>query len=405
MAILGKLHPNLGYPEVMDKKKSELNTPGTESTIIGRRRLSDITNTGVPLASNLKNTVKGVLSSPLSKGNATHLLKEIECLKKLLAEKEASVEYQTGETKKWWNNYCRASQQNRELVKTNSQMSKELALDREKLKLLRHEYKQMSAMYKAKIEDLEHKVNGMSRQLEGMQACERKGYGKKQDAQELQSKITSSSENSDLSTCKSGKFLNRDNGSLKPDGATNEENSSDKRICLRRRSAKPSYKEPSLLKKLRQQDQSDASTQTSSGNNVSGVSDDGLETLEKDSENEVQDVTSFLRSETTVKDLSTSGQFQDISDSTDSCQAPSNSLFSSMNISAVIRKTTRVKLEQHELEDQENLAPPSGSSLNVALEASHLSRRSLTGRPMRKAAEIVTSYKELPLKIKLRRPA
>lgn len=382
MAILGKLHPNLGYPEVMDKKKSELNTPGTESTIIGRRRLSDITNTGVPLASNLTNTVKGVLSSPLSKGNATHLLKEIECLKKLLAEKEASVEYQTGETKKWWNNYCRASQQNRELVKTNSQMSKELALDREK-----------------------HKVNGMSRQLEGMQACERKGYGKKQDAQELQSKITSSSENSDLSTCKSGKFLNRDNGSLKPDGATNEENSSDKRICLRRRSAKPSYKEPSLLKKLRQQDQSDASTQTSSGNNVSGVSDDGLETLEKDSENEVQDVTSFLRSETTVKDLSTSGQFQDISDSTDSCQAPSNSLFSSMNISAVIRKTTRAKLEQHELEDQENLAPPSGSSLNVALEASHLSRRSLTGRPMRKAAEIVTSYKELPLKIKLRRPA
>ena len=72
-----------------------------------------------------------------------------------------------------------------------------------------------------------------------------------------------------------------------------------------------------------------------------------------------------------------------------------------MNISAVIGKATRVKLEQHELEDQENLAPPSSSSLNVALEASQLSRRSLTGRPTRKAAEIVTSYKELPLKIKL----
>jgi hypothetical protein len=61
--------------EVMDKKKSELNTPGIESTIIGRRRLSDITNTGVPLASNLTSTAKAVLSSPSSKGNATHLLK------------------------------------------------------------------------------------------------------------------------------------------------------------------------------------------------------------------------------------------------------------------------------------------------------------------------------------------
>lgn len=388
----------------MDEKKSELNTPGIESTIIGRRRLSDITNTGVPLASNLTSTAKAVLSSPSSKGNATHLLKEMECLKKLLAEKEATVEYQTGEMKKWWINYCRASQQNRELVKRNAQMSKELAFDREKLKLLQHEYKQMSAMYKAKIAELEHKVNGMSRQLEGMQECEHKDSGKGQDAQELQSKISSFSENSDMSTCKSGKLLNRVNGSLKPDGATNEENSSDKRICLRRRSAKLSYKEPSLRKKLRQQEQSHVSAQTSSENGVGGVSNDVLETLEKVSEDEVLDVTSFLRSEPTVQDLSTSGKFQDISASADSCRALENSLFSSMNISAVIGKATRVKMEEHELEGQENLAPP-GSSLNVALEASQLSRRSLTGRPTRKAAEVVASYKEIPLKVKLRRPA
>jgi hypothetical protein len=88
----------------------------------------------------------------------------------------------------------------------------------------------MSAMYKAKIADLKHKLNGMSRQLEGMQECEHKDSGKKQDAQELQSKITSSSENSDMSTCKSAKLLKRANGSLKPDGATNEENSSDKSL-------------------------------------------------------------------------------------------------------------------------------------------------------------------------------
>lgn len=100
---------------------------------------SDVIEAQLVIYSEVWSPFKGVLSSPLSKRNATHLLKEIECLKKLLAEKEASIEYQTGETKKWWDNYCRASQQNRELVKPNSQMSKELALDREKLKLLRHE--------------------------------------------------------------------------------------------------------------------------------------------------------------------------------------------------------------------------------------------------------------------------
>jgi hypothetical protein len=163
---------------------------------------------------------------------------------------------------------------------------------------------------------------------------------------------------------------------------------------LRQWSAKLSYKEPSLRKKLKQQEQSDASAQTSSENGLCGVSNDGLETLEKVSEDEVLDVTSFLRSEPAIQDLSTSGQFQDISTSANSCQALENSLFSSMNISAIIGKATRVKMEEHELEGQENLAPP-GSSLNVALEASKLSRRSFTGRPTRKAAEVVASYKVL----------
>lgn len=381
----------------MDKTKYELATPRTKSSIIERRQLSDITNTIVPPASNLT-------KSPLSKGDATHLLKELEWLKKLLAEKEATIEYQSGEAKKCWINYCRASQQNRELVKTNAQMSKELAFDREKLKLLRHEYMQMSAMYKAKIPALEHKVHGMSQQLEGMQKHKLKDSGKKQDAQELQLKLTSSSENTDLSTCKFGKLLNMANGSLKPDGATNDEKSSDKRLCLRQRSAKLSYKEPSLHKKLRQQAQIDASAQTSSTNSFCGVSNDGLETLEKVSEDEVLEVTSSLRSEAMVQDLSASGQFQDISASTQSCQDLENSLCSSMNISAVISKARRGKMEQHELGEQENISL-SGSSLNVALEASQLSRRSLTGRPTRKAAEIVASYKEVPLNIKLRRPA
>jgi hypothetical protein len=127
----------------------------------------------------------------------------------------------------------------------------------------------------------------------------------------------------------------------------------------------------------------DASAQTSSENNICGVSNDGLETLEKDPRMRCWMSLLFF----TVQDLSTSGQFQDISASTESCQSLENSLFSSMNISVVlvIGKVTRVKIEHIELKEQENIAPSSASSLNVTLEASQLSRRSLTGRPIRKS--------------------
>jgi len=62
---------------------------------------------------------------------------------------------------------------------------------------------------------------------------------------------------------------------------------------------------------------------------------------------------------------------------TKSCQSLESFLFSSMNISVVpvIGKVTRVKMEYGELKEQENLAPPSGSSLNVTLQANEFSRR------------------------------
>ncbi|GLJ50191.1 hypothetical protein SUGI_1068050 [Cryptomeria japonica] len=74
-------------------------------------------------------------------------------------------------------------------------------------------------------------------------------------------------------------------------------------------------------------------------------------------------------------------------------------------MSAFRGKAARVKIEQYQDEEQEGCAHPD-SSLNAALslESTH-PLRSLAGRPMRKAAEAVVSYKEIPLNIKIRRSA
>ncbi|KAH9295753.1 hypothetical protein KI387_039341, partial [Taxus chinensis] len=389
---------------IMAKDKYGGHTPKVESTIsMGRKQLLDITNTGVPLASSLKDTFGDALSTPLSKGSTAHLLKEVGLLKKLLAEKEELVESQALEMKKIWVNWCRQSQQNRQLIKKNSEISKELAFDREKLRLVQHDYKQMSAMFKAKIAELEGKCNDLSQLLQGAEERKNKNSCKAQNEKGLESKLTFCGEK-DSSPCTSGNMSNGADGSSKLDESANGENSSERRTCLRRRSAKISYKEPSINKKLRQNDQIEWLAQTSSESNCHGASCDGLDNLEKVCEDEVLHFTDVPQLDPMIQDHPSSGELQYLPQPTESCQSLENACFPYMKMSAFSGKATRVEIKHHEQEEQEACAPTI-SSLNAALESTQQSRRSLAGRPMRKAAEIVVSYKEIPLKVKMRRPA
>jgi hypothetical protein len=69
---------------------------------------------------------------------------------------------------------------------------KELSIDREKLKLLLHDHRQMSSMYTIKIMELQQKVTELSQEVESMQETRNKEPRENQDKWQGLPKRTSS---------------------------------------------------------------------------------------------------------------------------------------------------------------------------------------------------------------------
>lgn len=343
-----------------------------------RRQLSDISNTGIlpPLMKNKENSCL----EQLNKCEESHLHEEIGSLKKQLAEIEATIVSENNEKENLWFNFCHASQQNRELVQNNTQLVKELSIDREKLKLLLHDHRQMSSMYTIKIMELQQKVTELSQEVESMQETRNKEPRENQDKWQGLPKRTSS-----------GKMIHlfgHDDSSKEPDSrvknneSSNERNTNGKKICLRRRSDDVSYKEPSLLTKLRQEEEKT----TSSRKYRHSHSYSGQGAVERICDNAMLDVSGSLQHKT---------KLECAIDSKES----SRDLQSSSDCTKKTGQTSDVKLQHQQQTDQSSCK----ESLNTLIDETQPSRRSSTGRPARKAKEIVTSYKEVPLKIKLRR--
>eukprot|EP01018_Ginkgo_biloba_P022025 Gb_08585 [translate_table: standard] len=346
-----------------------------------RRQLSDISNTGVPHVSSWTNQENNC-SAQLNISNVIHLHKEIGSLKKLLATNEATIETQNNEIQKLWFNWCLASQQNRELIQSNAQLFRELSIDREKLKLLVHEYNQMSAMYKVKIVELEQKVTDLSQELQGMQDTRSKESGQNQDIEQAPPKRAFSKQSRNSSSRKSGDSSNEEDSYVKKNGSENEDNISGKRICLRRRSDNVNYKEPSLHAKLRQEDEIVPLVPISSRSHWCTGSFSGQGAEEKGCD---KDVTCLPQSDMMLENGPASKK---------SSSGVQNGILCPMGVD----QTSDVKQQQHQQAEHASM-----SSLNAVIEESQLSRRSSTGRPVRKVTETVASYKEIPLKTKLRR--
>lgn len=310
------------------------------------------------------------------------LSQEIDSLKKQLAATEATIVSQNNEKENLWFNFCHASQQNRELVQNNAQLIKELLIDREKLKLLMHDYGQMSSMYAVKIMELEQKVTELSQEVESMRETRNKEPRENQDIWQGLSEHTSSGERLQI--------FGHDDSSKEPDSCVKKNESGNEwntygknlKICLRRRSDDLSYKEPSLRRKLRQEEDQT----TSSRKNRRAHSYSGQRAELKKCYNAMLDVSGTLQHETKLGCAL---------DSTES----SRNLQSSTDCTEKIGQTSDVKLQQQQQTDQSSCK----ESLTAGIDDMQPSRRSSTGRPARKAKEIVTSYKEVPLKTKLRR--
>lgn len=137
---------------------------GSTRVTVGGRRFSDVTNSGLCLHSSRMKNLDNLHREGFDK--TQHLQQEIACLKKQLTEKEAIVQYTRHEMHKVLQYKIKASQQNQQLAQTNGQMFAELCMIRGKLKLLQHDYNQMSAMFKVKTTELEQKVSDLSKQLQ-----------------------------------------------------------------------------------------------------------------------------------------------------------------------------------------------------------------------------------------------
>ncbi|XP_042375428.1 shugoshin-1-like isoform X3 [Zingiber officinale] len=128
-----------------------------------RKRLSDITNTASAGTSAMASAVieEGKFMDVSSKDCVSQLMMENTNLLKLLAEKNKLIELSDIELKKLQNKLHKSNQQNWHLARVNSDMFAELNMRKDRLKALQHELGCMSSLLKIKTSELEEKDNLM----------------------------------------------------------------------------------------------------------------------------------------------------------------------------------------------------------------------------------------------------
>ncbi|KAJ6821565.1 SHUGOSHIN 2-like isoform X1 [Iris pallida] len=136
-----------------------------ESSSLGRKRLSDITN----MTSIRSGPDKGCHEKPITaKDYIGHLLKENNALLRLIEERNKIVEISGMELQKLKFSLQKANEQNWQLAQANSQMLAQLNLGKDRLKALQHELGCTVAVLKTKTSELdeEKKLNRQGKLLQ-----------------------------------------------------------------------------------------------------------------------------------------------------------------------------------------------------------------------------------------------
>ncbi|GLJ06299.1 hypothetical protein SUGI_0035680 [Cryptomeria japonica] len=372
------------------------------------RRFSDVTNTH-SFSRRRKNPESLCSTRICNKENSEN--QEIAYLKNLVIQKETILESTRQELQKALSYSYKTSQQNKQLTQTNGQIFAELCDLREKCKVLEHKYNQMTAVFRLKRTELEGKVRDLSQKLENKHPSLTKDCGQSDNQFHSEPGHLSSRQNQNCSCENLDQDSNHGENSPrtnlpkkegKRDGkreadsfsranmSVNEDAPNEKRIFLRRHSTHVSYKEPNLNTKLRRSDPTVSTQKLLQSNNH--TTSNVLENLDKASKG---DITNEVESSSRINLLA--NEENKNNKRVGSKQCPSSSINGDLNLIANTKHQSRV--HQHHL--QENAAC-NDSIFNTTLDAAEL-RRSSTGRPIRKAVETVSSYKEIPRNVKLRR--
>ncbi|XP_077253194.1 uncharacterized protein LOC143892456 [Tasmannia lanceolata] len=336
-----------------------------------RKRLSDITNTHQQRSSDSK-IENQRCTSFTSKDYIDQLHKEKTALLSLLAERNKYIELSSLELHKLRFNLQKTQQQNWQLAKVNSQMLAELNLGKDKLKALRHEFGCTVAVLKAKNLELEEKLNKPSQKIGSKLISSSTVQPKKEPAKCVEVEETSKRANTNSKPCNlNRRRQSRNQSSSDPSTMTEQvavkENVDNKRICLRRRSSTYKSNEPEPTEDLFEIE--DAKFPDHPPLN---------EAMHVDVPPLV-DSSSTCSSNGTVKPTKEEEQDRvDVPPLVDS--------------SSICSSNGTVKPTKEEEQDP----------CTMLCQTPRL-RRSLIGRPLRRAAEKVCSYKEKPLNVKMRR--
>ncbi|XP_044461227.1 SHUGOSHIN 2 isoform X2 [Mangifera indica] len=338
-----------------DKTRGKEMVKGSNVGSVPRKRLADISNIQPP--TKLSNET----DSLAPKAYVDQLHKENMTLMKILAERNKLIEVNGIELQKMRINLQKAQQQNLQLAKENSSMLAELNSGKDRLRVLQHELGCINTLHKARKFLLEDKANTLTCHTSGNQ-IEADKHGKGGQAEEQGKKPcntnrTQQSENqsSDSSTVKS---------------VQDKEEVDKKRLCLRRQSARFKPEEPKHLEErlcLRQSAR--------------------FKCEEPASEPEPEP-----KLEPTQKRQS--ARFKSVA------SKPSEDIFEIDGAKAHVSSDKPVHNSDHSDLSVQKEHKEGNSDQNDEVQGT---RRRSSGRPLRQAAEKVQSYKEIPLKVKLRR--
>ncbi|XP_020079786.1 shugoshin-1-like isoform X2 [Ananas comosus] len=348
---------------------------------ITRKRLSDITNTGRRLESVGEDDDKEnpKIAPCAGAKDYVELMKENTALMKLLAERNKIIEASNVELRKLRFAFQKAKQQNWQLAQANTQMLMELNLGKDRLKTLQHELACTTAVLRLKTLELEEK-NKVNRQPSESVCFE--------EERQKDSDVAAGASHLDGS-----KYFNPDRNcigetqSSLPMAITHQEEAreekKDRRKSLRRRSC--SLKSESC-----------ESMEDSFKMEDSIIPDCSIigEPLNEGRRKSLRSRSSKLKSES-HESMEDSFKIEDTEVSSCSLFVEPLRKDNHTQLDSATPSCSNTIIEQGKSEDQKD-ANESSKLLEGA-------RRSLSGRPLRRAAEKVSSYKEMSLKKKMRR--
>ncbi|KAK2643458.1 hypothetical protein Ddye_025221 [Dipteronia dyeriana] len=374
---------------------------------IMRKRLSDITNlpSSQPKILNLSHEEKPSQAPPSTEDVINQLIKEKMTLMKLVEERNKIIEFSGNELRDLRINLQKLQMQNWNLAQSNSQFLAELNFGREKLKALQHELVCKDALLKAKNTEKEEKMdmncaNTGSQGSEGKKEmkCENTGSQVSKEEEKAAAECLPNANDNDK-PCTRNRRRATSSKSMGPSTthrqAAEKEKVENKRRCLRRQSARfqSQEREPAenlfeiedtkLLDTLPPNDPMHEDFSTPAGSSVANKE------------------TCSTRSETQVSKRSSIGR---------PLRLAAEKVQSYKEVPLNEIKDTKLPDTPPPNDPmQEDVSTPAGSSSVPNKETcssrneTQASQRSSMGRPLRRAAEKVQSYKEVPLNIKMRR--